>query len=92
VGTTTVRAVETVADSGGTLHPGSGVTDILITPDRGVRAVDGIVTGWHEAGVSHLALVEAVGTGPLVARCYAAAVADGYLWHEFGDSLLLLRR
>jgi S-adenosylmethionine:tRNA ribosyltransferase-isomerase len=92
VGTTTVRAVETMTDSSGIVHPGSGVTDLLVTPERGVRAVDGIVTGWHEAGVSHLALVEAVGTGELVARCYAEAATGGYLWHEFGDSLLLLRR
>lgn len=92
VGTTAVRAVETVADCQGTVHPGSGVTDLLITPERGVRAVDGIISGWHEPGASHLDLITAIGGVQTVARAYERAIADGYLWHEFGDSLLLTTR
>lgn len=92
VGTTSVRAIESVTDTSGMVHPGSGVTDLVVTPQRGVRSVDGIVTGWHEAGVSHLSLVEAVGGRDLVTRCYQEAVERGYLWHEFGDSLLVLGR
>ncbi len=91
VGTTSVRALETVADSDGTVHPGAGVTDLVITPERGVRAVDGLLTGWHEAGSSHLDLVETVAGRSLVERCYTAALEHGYLWHEFGDSLLVIR-
>jgi S-adenosylmethionine:tRNA ribosyltransferase-isomerase len=52
--------------------------------------VDGVVTGWHEPGASHLGLLEAVAGPALVASAYAAARAAGYLWHEFGDSALLL--
>ena len=48
VGTTVVRSLETVTDRAGTVHPGEGWTDIVITPERGVRAVDGLLTGWHE--------------------------------------------
>jgi len=92
IGTTSARAIETVTDSAGEVHPGQGTTDLLITPARGVRAIDGIVTGWHEAGASHLQLVEAVAGPGLVARCYAEAVERGYLWHEFGDSLLVMTK
>lgn len=92
VGTTTVRAVETMTDSDGVLHPGAGVTDLIVTPQRGVAGVDGIITGWHEAGSSHLDLVEAVAGREMVERCYREAVAADYKWHEFGDSLLVVCR
>jgi S-adenosylmethionine:tRNA ribosyltransferase-isomerase len=62
----------------------------VLGPDRPARAVDGIVTGWHEPGASHLALLEAVAGRDLVARAYDEALREGYLWHEFGDSCLLL--
>lgn len=90
VGTTTVRALETVADSRGMIHPGQGVTDHLVTPESGVRVIDGLVTGWHEAGASHLELVAAIAGEALLAECYRQAADTGYLWHEFGDSLLVL--
>jgi S-adenosylmethionine:tRNA ribosyltransferase-isomerase len=90
VGTTAVRALETAADEHGTVHPASGWTDVVISPARGVRAVDGLVTGWHEPEATHLAMLEAVaGREPLV-LAYRAAWEHGYLWHEFGDSHLLL--
>jgi S-adenosylmethionine:tRNA ribosyltransferase-isomerase len=90
VGTTVVRALETVADETGTAHPGEGWTDVVVTPERGVRVVDGLLTGWHEPRASHLALVETVAGRPLLERSYRAAVEDGYRWHEFGDLHLVL--
>jgi S-adenosylmethionine:tRNA ribosyltransferase-isomerase len=90
VGTTVTRALETVASPNGTVHAGSGWTDLVLGPDRPARAVDGIVTGWHEPGASHLSLLEAVAGGEMVARAYDEALREGYLWHEFGDSCLLL--
>lgn len=90
VGTTVVRALETTVDEQGTVHPGHGWTDVVVTPQRGVRAVDGLVTGWHEPEATHLAMLEAVaGRGPLVAA-YELAFEQGYRWHEFGDSHLIL--
>ena len=68
----------------------AGWTSLTITPERGVHAVDGLITGWHEPDASHLLLLEAVGGRALVERSYAAAVALRYRWHEFGDSHLLL--
>jgi S-adenosylmethionine:tRNA ribosyltransferase-isomerase len=90
VGTTAVRALETVADPGGVVHPGQGWTELVITPDSPIRSVDGIITGWHEPGASHLALLEAVAGPDLVEASYAEALAERYLWHEFGDSHLVL--
>jgi S-adenosylmethionine:tRNA ribosyltransferase-isomerase len=90
VGTTVARALETVTSAAGRVRAGAGWTDLVLGPDRPARVVDGIITGWHEAGASHLALLEAVAGLDLVARAYDEALREGYLWHEFGDSCLLL--
>jgi S-adenosylmethionine:tRNA ribosyltransferase-isomerase len=90
VGTTATRALETTADEGGTVHPGAGWTELVITPERGVRAVDGLITGWHEPEASHLDLIEAVAGRAVVERSYALAAALGYRGHEFGDFHLVL--
>jgi S-adenosylmethionine:tRNA ribosyltransferase-isomerase len=90
VGTTAVRALETVARADGTVAPGAGWTHHVVTPADGVRAVDGLLTGWHEPDASHLLMLEAVGGGALVAASYAAALRCGYRWHEFGDVHLVL--
>jgi S-adenosylmethionine:tRNA ribosyltransferase-isomerase len=91
IGTTVVRALETVTDEQGTTHPGAGWTDVVVTPERGVRSVDGLLTGWHEPQASHLLMLEAVAGRCPLERAYAEALAAGYHWHEFGDSHLLLR-
>ncbi|MEV7023915.1 S-adenosylmethionine:tRNA ribosyltransferase-isomerase [Kitasatospora sp. NPDC093558] len=90
VGTTVVRALESAADPDGTVHEADGWTELVVTPERGVRAVDGLLTGWHEPRASHLRLLAAVAGLPLLAHCYREAVRTGYLWHEFGDVNLLL--
>jgi S-adenosylmethionine:tRNA ribosyltransferase-isomerase len=90
VGTTVTRALESRADWDGSVRAGGGWTDLVLGRERPARAVDGVVTGWHEPGASHLGLLEAVAGPALVASAYAAARAAGYLWHEFGDSALLL--
>jgi S-adenosylmethionine:tRNA ribosyltransferase-isomerase len=91
VGTTVVRALETVAEPGGSVRPGAGWTSLTVTPERGVRAVDGLLTGWHEPEASHLLMLEAFAGRKLLERSYAAALGRGYRWHEFGDLHLLLR-
>ncbi|MGQ0824293.1 MAG: S-adenosylmethionine:tRNA ribosyltransferase-isomerase [Actinomycetota bacterium] len=90
VGTTVVRALETVADVDGAVHPGDGWTDLVVTAERGVRAVDGMLTGWHESEGPHLLMLEAVSGRDVLDVSYAAAAARDYLWHEFGDVHLLL--
>ena len=90
VGTTTTRALETVAGVDGGIGPGSGWTDLVLGLDRPARVVSGLVTGWHAPGASHLRLLEAVAGTELVGAAYAEALRNRYLWHEFGDSCLLL--
>jgi S-adenosylmethionine:tRNA ribosyltransferase-isomerase len=90
IGTTVVRALETVADDRGLAHPGRGWTDHVVTPEVGVRIVDGLLTGWHEPRASHLAMLETIAGRPLLELSYQAALDEGYLWHEFGDSHLVL--
>jgi S-adenosylmethionine:tRNA ribosyltransferase-isomerase len=90
VGTTVVRALESVADEQGAVSEGQGRTSLVITPDRGVLAVDGLLTGWHEPESSHLQLLEAVAGPELLERSYGAALEHGYRWHEFGDLHLVL--
>ncbi len=90
IGTTVVRALETVTDRAGVTHPGEGWTDLLVTPQRGVCAVDGLLTGMHEPQASHLAMLEAICGRAHLQLVYSAALAAGYLWHEFGDLHLLL--
>ena len=91
VGTTVTRALETGAAPDGTVTAGQGWTGLVLGPDRPARAVDGIVTGWHAPGASHLSLLAAVAGPDLVSDAYAEAIRHRYRWHEFGDSCLLLR-
>jgi S-adenosylmethionine:tRNA ribosyltransferase-isomerase len=97
VGTTVVRALETVTDQRGVTHPGQGWTDLVVTPDRPLRSIDGMITGFHEPHATHLAMIRqvlaAAGSGhpsSHLDRAYAEAQREGYLWHEFGDSHLII--
>jgi S-adenosylmethionine:tRNA ribosyltransferase-isomerase len=101
VGTTVVRALETVTDAGGVTHPGEGWTSLVITAAQPLRSVDSLITGLHEPRATHLMMLERVldaaariterlcGTCHLE-RAYAEARRDRYLWHEFGDAHLIL--
>jgi len=96
VGTTVVRALETVTDARGTSSAGEGWTSLVIGPERPLRAVNAIITGLHEPHATHLAMVEQViaaagGEHPAshLGRAYAEAQQAGYLWHEFGDTHLI---
>jgi S-adenosylmethionine:tRNA ribosyltransferase-isomerase len=90
VGTTVVRALESAVAEDGTVEAERGFTRLVVTPERGLRAVDGLVTGWHEPQSTHLELLEAAAGPALLARSYAEALREGYLWHEFGDAHLVL--
>jgi S-adenosylmethionine:tRNA ribosyltransferase-isomerase len=107
VGTTVVRALETVTDIKGTTHPGSGWTDLVVTLGRPLRSVNSLITGLHEPRATHLAMLERVVAAAAdhsaaakvsasicgachLDRAYAEARRAGYLWHEFGDSHLIL--
>jgi S-adenosylmethionine:tRNA ribosyltransferase-isomerase len=90
VGTTVVRALEAAAEPTGTITPCEGWTNLVVTPERGLWTVDGVLSGWHEPDASHLQLLQAAAGEELLERCYREALDQGYLWHEFGDSHLIL--
>jgi S-adenosylmethionine:tRNA ribosyltransferase-isomerase len=97
VGTTVVRALETATDEHRTTAAGEGWTSLVITPDRPLRVVNALITGLHEPHATHLTMLERVvdaAGGPQhhLERAYREAREAGYLWHEFGDSHLIIGR
>jgi S-adenosylmethionine:tRNA ribosyltransferase-isomerase len=90
VGTTVVRALESSVDANGEVVGSRGWTDLVITPERGVKVVDGLLTGLHEPRASHLSMLEAIAGRETIERAYAVALDREYLWHEFGDLHLIL--
>ncbi|MCA1718917.1 MAG: S-adenosylmethionine:tRNA ribosyltransferase-isomerase [Actinobacteria bacterium] len=90
VGTTAVRALESVTDEEGITHPGEGWTRLVVTPGRGIRSVSAMLTGLHEPRSSHLAMLEALAGREHLRVTYGEALREGYLWHEFGDLHLIL--
>ncbi|MER5940610.1 S-adenosylmethionine:tRNA ribosyltransferase-isomerase [Streptomyces sp. NPDC001928] len=90
VGTTAVRAVESAVDVDEVVRAREGWTDLVVTPERGVRVVDGLLTGLHEPEASHLLMLEAVAGRAAIDRSYEEALRGLYLWHEFGDVHLIL--
>jgi S-adenosylmethionine:tRNA ribosyltransferase-isomerase len=91
VGTTAVRALESAVDGRGAVRPAAGWTDLVVTPRRGVRVVDGLLTGLHEPRASHLLMLEAIAGVAALSRSYGEALNHRYLWHEFGDVHLLMK-
>jgi S-adenosylmethionine:tRNA ribosyltransferase-isomerase len=90
VGTTVVRALESCVGPTGLARAYDGWTDLVISDERDVRLVDGLVTGWHEPVSSHLMMLEALIGRDLLEDSYRAALVQGYRWHEFGDVHLIL--
>ena len=91
VGTTVVRALEGAAlRNGGRLVASAGETDLVVGPGYRPSVVDGLLTGVHEKGASHYALLHAFAPAELLSRAHEHSERSGYLTHEFGDSWLLL--
>jgi S-adenosylmethionine:tRNA ribosyltransferase-isomerase len=90
VGTTVVRALESATNADGRVHAAVGWTSLVITPERGLHGVDGLLSGWHEPESSHLWMLEAAAGPALLAACYALAAELGLSGHEFGDAHLIL--
>jgi S-adenosylmethionine:tRNA ribosyltransferase-isomerase len=90
VGTTVVRALESVTGRAGVTHPGEGWTELVVTPQRGMRAVNAMLTGLHEPRATHIAMLEALCGMEHLKVTYQEALRERYLWHEFGDLHLIV--
>jgi S-adenosylmethionine:tRNA ribosyltransferase-isomerase len=90
VGTTVVRALETVAREKGILQAASGWTNLYITENTKLQVCDGLITGMHEPEASHLQLLSAFVDREKLYDAYTDAIQHRYLWHEFGDMNLIL--
>lgn len=90
VGTTVVRALESIADDRGRVHAEAGDTRLRITPGYRLKTVDGLLTGFHEPTASHLDLLTAFLPPERLRPVYEEALREKYLWHEFGDANLIL--
>lgn len=90
VGTTVVRATETVATSDGRLVPGTGRTGLFITPGYDFKAVDALITNLHFPRSTLLMLVCAFAGYDSVMAAYREAVRMRYRFYSFGDAMLIL--
>jgi S-adenosylmethionine:tRNA ribosyltransferase-isomerase len=90
VGTTVVRALESIVDDNGRVLEAHGYTQLKIDNLHQLKAVDGLLTGLHEPQASHLDLLSAFLPAEQIRAAYEEAIARKYLWHEFGDLNLIL--
>jgi S-adenosylmethionine:tRNA ribosyltransferase-isomerase len=89
VGTSVVRALETAAEADGRVHAARGWTQLTLTPNSTLQVVDALLTGLHESPATHLDMLGAFVDAGLLERAYAEVRERGYLWHEFGDAMLI---
>jgi len=90
VGTTVVRALESTATPDGTVVPGVGKTDLLITPGFVFRVVEGLITNFHLPKSSLLFLVSAFAGFELIQRAYQQAIEKQYRFYSYGDAMLIV--
>ena len=90
VGTTSVRTLETVATEDGVVHPGSGFTQIFITPGVKIKAVDALITNFHLPQSTLLMLISALMGRENALDVYRQAVEERYRFFSFGDAMMIL--
>ena len=91
IGTTVVRALEHAASPSGWVPAGDGVANQRLGPDSELRVTDAILSGTHEAGSSHHALLGAFTSASTLRRADSVLQAAGFTTHEFGESVWLER-
>lgn len=89
VGTTAVRALESSVEDGRVVAA-SGWTDLVIGPEHELRAVDALITGFHDPAATHVGLLRAFLGSESLALAYDEAGCAGYFKHEFGDIHVIL--
>jgi len=91
IGTTVLRALEAAGAPDGIVRTGSGVATGRIGAGTKLRIVDTLLTGAHEPGTTHHALLGAFLDEATLRRVDAELAANRYRTHEFGDSVLIER-
>ena len=89
VGTTSVRTLETVATEDGIVHPGSGFTQIFITPGVKIKAVDALITNFHLPQSTLLMLISALMGRENALHTDEIAVKERYRFFSFGDAMMI---
>ncbi len=90
VGTTSVRVLESISDSAKSFSPGSGDTNIFITPGYQFKSVDSLITNFHLPKSTLLMLVSAFIGFEEMHALYKHAIQEKYRFYSFGDGMLLL--
>jgi len=90
VGTTSLRLLESAADTDGMIRPFAGDTAIFITPGYDFRAVDGLMTNFHLPRSTLMMLVSALMGRDRMMAAYAHAIASRYRFYSYGDASLLI--
>ena len=90
IGTTSLRLLESAADSNRVIHPFLGDTDIFITPGYRFNGIDGLITNFHLPKSTLFMLVSAFSGLEMMQRAYAHAIDKDYRFYSYGDSSLLL--
>jgi S-adenosylmethionine:tRNA ribosyltransferase-isomerase len=90
VGTTVTRTLETVVDSEGRIHAGTGWTRLFIRPGYAFRAVDRLITNFHLPRSTLLMLVCAFGGYDRIMAAYREAIARRYRFYSYGDAMVVL--
>jgi S-adenosylmethionine:tRNA ribosyltransferase-isomerase len=90
VGTTSVRTIETAADPGGRLRPGTGRSELFIYPGYSFRITDGMITNFHLPKSTLVMLVSAFAGRENILSAYAAARSGKYRFYSYGDAMLIL--
>jgi S-adenosylmethionine:tRNA ribosyltransferase-isomerase len=91
VGTSVTRALESAADGQGLIKAGSEITNLKITKNHELKVVQGLLTGMHIPGVSHIDLLESFIPKEELELAYLEAHNLRYLWHEYGDVSLIFK-
>ncbi|UVT21528.1 MAG: tRNA preQ1(34) S-adenosylmethionine ribosyltransferase-isomerase QueA [Nitrospira sp.] len=89
VGTTVVRALETVMKEKGMMVPTSGESRLFVTPGFQFKTVDGLMTNFHLPRTTLLMLVSAFAGTELIRRAYEEAVKERYRFYSYGDAMLI---
>ena len=90
VGTSVVRALETVTVSGFQISPRKGWTDKFIYPPYEFKMVDALITNFHQPKSTLIMQVAAFASYELIMKAYREAVKKKYHFFSYGDAMIIL--